>query len=46
MDYRGNNKKNFNFLEKKTLAIKSLREVNCFLYNLNKVFIIKKIVKK
>lgn len=46
MEYRGKNKKKFNFLEKKTSAIKSLKEVNCFLSNFNKVCIIKKIIKK
>lgn len=46
MNSRGKNKKKFNFLEKKQCAIKSLREVNCFLYNLNKVCTIKKIIKK
>lgn len=46
MNSHGKNKKKFNFLEKKQCAIKSLREVNCFLYNLNKVCTIKKIIKK
>ena len=46
MDSRGKNKKKFNFTEKKQCVIKSLREVNCFLYNLNKACSIKKIIKK
>jgi len=46
MDYREKSKKKFNFLEKKACAIKSLREVNCFLYNLSKTCQIKKLIKK
>ncbi len=46
MESRGKNKKKFDFAQKKACAIKSLKEVNCFLSNLNKVCTIKKIVKK
>lgn len=46
MDYRGEKKKKFNFIEKKKNALNSIREVNCFLCNLNKVCTIKKIFKK
>lgn len=46
MDYRKKNTKKFNFLEKKFCVIKSLKEVNCFLSNLNKALAIKKIIKK
>jgi len=46
MDYRGKKKKKFNLIEKKACAINSLKEVNYFLSNLNKVFTIKKIIKK
>lgn len=42
------NKKNKpnKLLEKKDHIIHSLREVNCFLYNINKVLCINKIYKK
>lgn len=46
MDYRSKNKKKFNFAEKKKCALKSLKEINCFLCNLNKAYTIKKIIKK
>jgi len=46
VDYRVKKEKKFNFLEKKACAIKSLREVNCFLYNFSKACQIKKLIKK
>ena len=46
MDYNKKNKKKFDFKQKKDCAIKSIDEVNCFLLNLNKARIIKKIIKK
>lgn len=46
MEYRGKNKKKFNFSEKKAIALKSLKEVNCFLSNFTKACTIKKIIKK
>lgn len=46
MDYRGKKGKKFNFSEKKKCAIRSLKEVNCFLSNLNKACTIKKLLKK
>lgn len=45
MDSKGKKKNKFNFHQKKDCAIKSLREVNCFLSNLNKAFTIKKLFK-
>lgn len=44
MDYRGEKKNKFSFLQKKKCLIKSLKEVNCFLFNLNKAHNIKKII--
>ena len=46
MDYRQINTKKFNFEEKKKRTLQSLKDVNCFLTNLNKVYTIKKIIKK
>lgn len=46
MDYQNKKKKNINFKERKKCAIKSLREVNCFLSNFTKIYAIKKIIKK
>lgn len=45
MDSKGKKKNKFNFHQKKDCTIKSLREVNCFLSNLNKAFTIKKLFK-
>lgn len=49
MDYRSKDKKNFSFIDKKNCALKSLKEVNCFLShvtcNVGKVCAIKKIIK-
>ena len=45
MDSRGKKEKKFNFLEKKACAIKSLREVNYFLYKFSKACQIKKLLK-
>lgn len=45
MDSRGKKKKKFNFCEKRDCAIKSIKEVNCFLCNLNKACTIKRIFK-
>ena len=41
-----NKKKCFNFKQKNDCALKSIKEVNCFLNNLSTAFTIKKIVKK
>jgi len=46
MDYRGKKQKKINFAEKKKCAIKSIKEIDYFLSNLNKLFLIKKILKK
>lgn len=46
MNYRVKKDKKFNFLEKKACAIKSLHEINYFLYNLGKACQIKKLLKK
>lgn len=46
MEYRGKGKKKFDFAHKKECAVRSLKEVNCFLSNLNKVCTLKKIIKK
>lgn len=46
MDYRGKKEKKFNFKEKKQCAIRSLREVNCFLSKLNKACSINNCLKK
>lgn len=49
MDYPDKHKKNFNFIEKKKCALKSLHEVNCFLTkltcNIGKACAIKEIIK-
>ena len=36
MDSRGKKNKKFNFCEKRDCAIKSIKEVNCFLWPLEK----------
>ena len=46
MDYKKINKKKLNFAEKKNYTLQSLKDVNYFLNTLNKVCIIKKILKK
>lgn len=46
MDSNKKKKKCFNFKQKKDCALKSIKEVNCFLNNLSIAFTIKKIVKK
>jgi len=46
MDYREKKRKKINFKEKKDCAFQSLKEVNCFLSNLNKALTIKKIIGK
>ena len=38
--------KKINFAEKKSIAIKSIKEVDCFLSKFNNVLIIKKLLKK
>ena len=38
--------KKLNFLEKKSIAMKSIKEINCFLSKCNYIFAIKKIIKK
>lgn len=46
MECRGKKQKKFNFAEKKACAIKSLKEVNCFLCNFSKACTLKRIIKK
>jgi len=45
MEYRNKKSKFNSFCEKKDIFIHSLKEVNCFLYEINKIKAIKKIIK-
>lgn len=46
MDYSTKKRKKFDFCAKKKCAIKSLKQVNCFLNNFSKVYSIKKLINK
>lgn len=46
MHNRNKKEKTFNFEWKKNCIFNSIKEVNCFLSNLNNVCLIKKIIKK
>ena len=45
MDSRGKKNKKFNFCEKRDCAIKSIKEVNCFVCKLKKAGTIKRIFR-
>lgn len=46
MEYNKKKDKKISFCEKKNNFLNSLKEVNCFLYGFNKIYAIKKIIKK